>query len=320
MTMMRQWVRGTMAVAAIAWGGAAHGACVGDCNGDVAVTVNELVLGVNIALGTATLPQCASFDANRDGEVTVNELVVAVGYAAGSCPVAATPTEGPPPTATAPVEPTATPTPSDVLFEGPIAALVPHGDGDQLIYRVTEVGRTTTVTTETDTISERAGDGTFVVARKSTQKDERQVYVDAGTFLVLRFIENLDVDSRINTTCSPSVRQLETPLRIGQAIESTAICEVRTIQGGKRLGQYRQDTTITPVEILPAATVPAGTYEDVIRLTSVVQFSAGNAGGETHDLLIVPGLGIIRDELKSHGTTETRELLDGTIGGQSVRR
>jgi hypothetical protein len=300
--------------------GAARAACVGDCNGDAAVTVNELVLGVNIALGTAALPQCPSLDANGDGEVAINEIVVAVGNASSSCPAEATATVGPPATATVPAEPTATPTPSDVLFDGTIAALVPHGNGDQLIYRVTEVARITTVTTETETISERATDGTFSVARTSTDKDERLVYLDGGTFLVLRFIENLDLDSRVNTTCSPSVRQLETPLRIGQAIESTAICEVRTIQGGRRLGQYRQDTAIMPVEILPTATVPAGTYQNVIRLTSEVKFSAGSSGSETHEIWLVPGLGLIRDVLKSYGTTETRELLDGTIGGQSVRR
>ena len=35
-------------------------ACLGDCSGDGAVTVNELVLGVNIAFGSAALdPMCA---------------------------------------------------------------------------------------------------------------------------------------------------------------------------------------------------------------------------------------------------------------------
>ena len=85
------------------------------------------------------------------------------------------------------------------------------------------------------------------------------------------------------------------------------------------LGHEAFIAEITPVEIVPRATVLAGTYYNVIRLTSVAKFSAGSSGTETHDILLVPGLGIIRDEMKSYGTTETRELLDGTIGGHSVR-
>ncbi len=35
-------------------------ACVGDCNADGAVTVDELLLGVNIALGSAAATACAA--------------------------------------------------------------------------------------------------------------------------------------------------------------------------------------------------------------------------------------------------------------------
>ncbi|MBI1816710.1 MAG: PD40 domain-containing protein [Deltaproteobacteria bacterium] len=64
----------------------ASGACDGDCSSDGAVTVEELVLGVNIALGTTALQQCPSFDAGHDNEVTVEELIVAVNNALNSCP------------------------------------------------------------------------------------------------------------------------------------------------------------------------------------------------------------------------------------------
>ncbi len=60
-------------------------ACPGDCNGDGAVTVNELVLGVNIAFGSAAVTQCASLDASGDGTVTVSELIGAVNSALGGC-------------------------------------------------------------------------------------------------------------------------------------------------------------------------------------------------------------------------------------------
>lgn len=59
--------------------------CGGDCNGNGAVTVDELVTGVNIALGNILLTQCAVLDADSNGEVTVNELVVAVSNALGGC-------------------------------------------------------------------------------------------------------------------------------------------------------------------------------------------------------------------------------------------
>jgi hypothetical protein len=40
--------------------------CIGDCDGSGAVAVNELVLGVNIALGSAEFSACPAFDCNSD--------------------------------------------------------------------------------------------------------------------------------------------------------------------------------------------------------------------------------------------------------------
>jgi len=85
--------------------GVAAAACTGDCNADGAVTVTELIKGVNIALETASLDSCPEFDANGDGAATVNEIVAAVNYALTACPVAE-------PTATPTDVPTATPTPA----------------------------------------------------------------------------------------------------------------------------------------------------------------------------------------------------------------
>jgi hypothetical protein len=53
----------------------------GDCNGDGAVTVDELITGVNVALGSMPLSSCPSFDGNGDGRVTVDELIEAVNVA-----------------------------------------------------------------------------------------------------------------------------------------------------------------------------------------------------------------------------------------------
>jgi hypothetical protein len=61
--------------------------CAGDCNGDGEVTINELITGVNIALGSQPVSACPAFDVSpTDGEVAINELIAAVNNALGGCP------------------------------------------------------------------------------------------------------------------------------------------------------------------------------------------------------------------------------------------
>ncbi|MBI4517502.1 MAG: hypothetical protein HY699_16995 [Deltaproteobacteria bacterium] len=60
--------------------------CIGDCSGDRHVTVDELVTGVNIALGNLAIDQCSSFDTSGDQKVTVDELLKAVNAALNGCP------------------------------------------------------------------------------------------------------------------------------------------------------------------------------------------------------------------------------------------
>jgi hypothetical protein len=62
--------------------------CPGDCNGDGQVTVNELIVGVNISLGSAPISECPAFDTSGDGTVTVSELIQAVNAALAGCPTA----------------------------------------------------------------------------------------------------------------------------------------------------------------------------------------------------------------------------------------
>ncbi|MFQ5668119.1 MAG: hypothetical protein ACE5I7_17025 [Candidatus Binatia bacterium] len=64
---------------------ARSGCCAGDCSGDGRVTIDELVVGVNIALGTTPVGQCRAFDTGADGVVTVDELVTAVNTALRGC-------------------------------------------------------------------------------------------------------------------------------------------------------------------------------------------------------------------------------------------
>ena len=59
--------------------------CPGDCNGDGEVSVNELIIGVRIALDTASVDECRAMDTNDLGEVSVSELVVAVRSLLNGC-------------------------------------------------------------------------------------------------------------------------------------------------------------------------------------------------------------------------------------------
>jgi Subtilase family len=64
---------------------AAQNACVGDCDQNHTVTVDELAKGINIVLGIAALDVCSPFDCNGTGTVTVACLVKAVSSALNGC-------------------------------------------------------------------------------------------------------------------------------------------------------------------------------------------------------------------------------------------
>jgi hypothetical protein len=63
-----------------------QGRCPGDCNGDLEVTVDEVILGLNIALGDAPVDACEAMDWNGDAAVTVDEVLMAVAAALRGCP------------------------------------------------------------------------------------------------------------------------------------------------------------------------------------------------------------------------------------------
>jgi len=61
------------------------GPCVGDCNADGRVTVDELITAVGILLGTAPASDCSSVACHGDAPVTVDCLVAAVNAALLGC-------------------------------------------------------------------------------------------------------------------------------------------------------------------------------------------------------------------------------------------
>jgi len=114
--------------------------CVGDCDRNGWVTVDEIVIAVNIALDRLPLDACPAADLDGDFTVTVDELVAAVNAALMGCPTSppiATATGSP--TGTAPPTPTPlggcvepfTPTFGCFIFGGSFNACLDAGSGTQ---------------------------------------------------------------------------------------------------------------------------------------------------------------------------------------------
>ena len=66
--------------------------CPGDCDKNNVVTVDEVLTGVNIALGSSSVDRCTEGDVNGDHNITVDELLAAVNSALRGCPALPTPT------------------------------------------------------------------------------------------------------------------------------------------------------------------------------------------------------------------------------------
>ncbi len=60
-------------------------ACAGDCNGDGEVTIDEIIVAVNISLGSQAVGSCIAVDFDGSGEVTVDELIRAVRASLEGC-------------------------------------------------------------------------------------------------------------------------------------------------------------------------------------------------------------------------------------------
>ncbi len=52
---------------------------IGDCHGDSAVSIHEVIGGLSIALGTGSVASCVSLDPDGDGAIDVSALVAALG-------------------------------------------------------------------------------------------------------------------------------------------------------------------------------------------------------------------------------------------------
>jgi hypothetical protein len=52
------------------------------------VTIDELLVGVNISLGDRPISDCTALDRNGSGEVTIDEIIAAIDNALNGCTAA----------------------------------------------------------------------------------------------------------------------------------------------------------------------------------------------------------------------------------------
>jgi hypothetical protein len=147
MKRVQRWFVGAL-VMALTVGGVgiasprvATATCVGDCDGSNDVTVGEIIMMVNIALGTDSVASCHAGDADGSGDIAINEIIAAVTNDLDGCPPMATltPTLTSTPADTATVTPTftetqtptetptptVTPTPSETATDTPTPTVTP---------------------------------------------------------------------------------------------------------------------------------------------------------------------------------------------------
>ena len=60
--------------------------CPGDCGGNNVVTIDELTLMINIALGATSIDACPAGDVHNDGTIDISDLLLAVKSLLGGCP------------------------------------------------------------------------------------------------------------------------------------------------------------------------------------------------------------------------------------------
>lgn len=301
-----------------------------DTNGDGAVTAADLLVfsppgsatptAVTASTATATLP--AASTPTPTGTATSRPTPSAT----PSPTFSGTPTPTPSPTLTTTPQATSTATqtatPVGLLFAGTVSDLLPHAVGDQLVYKVTDP--TGKVSTETTIVTSSDPGGAFVVDDRNVRgqtelKHETQSYTDTGSQLL--FTGGTDVRNDVCQTCAPGLVRLVLPVIAGQTTTTSVTCEVRRDEGGPvcngvKVGFVDRTDTFTPIRIIDSLTVEAGTYRNVIHIEGSTELS-GDV--EVNSIDIAPGIGAVLRLSTFSGKTTRRELIDGTIGGVSVK-
>lgn len=298
-----------------------------DANGDGSVTVADIVLlpaevGATptatrpVPTATATVLLPTSTATPLPPTATSSPTQTATPTATPTETVTPTPSETPTPSST-PTQ-TLTPTPEGLLFAGTISEFVPHGVGDQLVYRVTDpTGR---VTTETTTVTSMDDAGGFVLDDlqkngQQTIKHEMQSYTDTGSQLFFTGYTDTFHNPNTRTVCDPPLLRLTMPLIAGQTFSASVRCQLYLLSSGANIGFVDRSDSFTPKDIVESVTVPAGTYTNVVHISGTT-----NQGGEpeTDEFYFEPGTGVVLQLQTFGGKTTRHELTGGTIGGVPV--
>jgi len=238
---------------------------------------------IAVLYGDQSDPGC--FDANGDGALTVADILLL---------------------------------PAEALIDGCVAGLVPHAVGDQLVYHVTSP--TGKVTTETTIVNSLDADGAFVVDDQQVDgqkviRHELQSYTDTGPQLF--FAGGSDLLKNLTTTCDPLLLRLMMPLVAQEVFSTTTRCNVKFTNNGTPVGFIDRIDTFTPIDIVEMVTVEAGTYTQVVHINGSTDLTGDI---ETDEIFLAPGVGVVLQLSTSNGQTTRHELVDGTIGGMSVKR
>jgi hypothetical protein len=232
----------------------------------------------------ADLPATDGVDANHDGLLTVADIV-------------------------------------GLLFIGPVADLVPHAVGDQLVYRITDPQGVVTTET-TNAISSGAG-GAFTIDDQEVDNHqkvlnhEQQSYTDTGSQLLFNGVTTFDVVQGpiTRTECDPPLLRLTTPLVAGETFSTSIQCKVYLISGGVFLGPVDRTDSFTPKEVLDSLTVNSVLYTNVVHVSGTTNQSGDL---ENDEIYLAPGVGPILQLSTAGGYTTTHELIGGRIGGLPV--
>jgi hypothetical protein len=210
--------------------------CAGDCDGDGAVSVNEIITAVNIVLGNTPLDACAAIVPSGSGPPGVSHLIAAVGSAQCQCQACPTPppTRTPtatslPPTATATIAhtPTATPLVSNWVEDtfkltGSTCSkqindsIRAQGQGQSATYRISERDGMATVEDGAGNVDIATVDGDGVLRDTFTDSDTQgscTVVVDGSIAVSLRSAQST-ATYKYNVTSSGCPRQVQCRLTI----------------------------------------------------------------------------------------------------------
>jgi len=175
-------------------------ACVGDCDTSGEVTRDEVIVMVNIALGTVKVADCTAGDPNGDGAISINEIVAGVNSVATDCQSAS-----PTPTATSTEEPSATPTlsateePSATPTPTPTEELTPTPTPSPTTSGVLSVAEA--VARDADGVAVRLNqtittEGVVTVAAGIFANNKLKVFIqDAGAAIMVYHQSSANVDA-----------------------------------------------------------------------------------------------------------------------------